>query len=165
MKVRRKPKTIRDLLYCLRRKLLEGAMNEPLIHIRKERELRLRRVKNAIRRAWCRETCYPPTQEIWSEDIPERGQCAVTAMVMQDYMGGDILYCSHTNHYWNRLSDGREVDLTRSQFPSDLKICFDEVADRQRLVNYGSAMIMSRYSLLKHRVERLLESHKKLNAF
>lgn len=52
-----------------------------------------------------------------------RGQCGTTALVLQDWLGGDILaaevYRDHQlvgTHYWNRLPGGEEVDLTADQF-------------------------------------------------
>ncbi|MET0740292.1 MAG: hypothetical protein ABWZ26_01930, partial [Candidatus Nanopelagicales bacterium] len=53
-----------------------------------------------------------------------RGQCGVTAMVVNDYLGGELLEAGvrHADgseqgfHTWNRLPDGDEVDWTREQF-------------------------------------------------
>ena len=56
--------------------------------------------------------------------MPAPGQGAVAALVVQDLLGGEILIAEvhHTDgtrqgdHYWNRISDGVAVDLTREQF-------------------------------------------------
>lgn len=66
--------------------------------------------------AWCRETSADP--EGWSESRPSHGQCAVTALFIQDLLGGDLLRTVNegVSHYWNRLRDGTEIDLTRDQF-------------------------------------------------
>jgi hypothetical protein len=48
----------------------------------------------------------------------------VTALVVQDLFGGELLLAEVRNadgsrqgmHYWNRLADGVELDLTREQF-------------------------------------------------
>jgi hypothetical protein len=48
----------------------------------------------------------------------------VTAAVLQEILGGELLLAEVTYpdgtrqgvHYWNRLEDGAEVDLTREQF-------------------------------------------------
>jgi hypothetical protein len=44
----------------------------------------------------------------------------VTALVIQDELGGDLLrvVVGDTTHYFNRLPGGEEVDLTREQFGS-----------------------------------------------
>lgn len=61
----------------------------------------------------------------WTPGNPLWGHCAVVALVVQDLFGGDILRASLEHipafahlrsHYWNRLPDGRVIDLTRTQF-------------------------------------------------
>ena len=78
-------------------------------------------LKKALQKCWSKETSYSP--EKWSEENPALGQCAVTALVVKDYLGGDILWAEallpdgqKISHYFNFI-DGEEVDLTRSQFP------------------------------------------------
>ena len=70
----------------------------------------------AIATSWSRETSDDPRR--WSYDNPARGQCAVTALIVQDFFGGG-LRCAHINltpHYWNLLPNHCELDLTKSQF-------------------------------------------------
>ena len=55
----------------------------------------------------------------WKVTVPELGQSAVTALVLQDHFGGEILRClidRRKYHYWNMFPNGQEIDLTRSQF-------------------------------------------------
>jgi hypothetical protein len=48
----------------------------------------------------------------------------VTALVVNDFLGGDLMFAdvvysdgsAQGHHYWNRLGDGTEVDLTLHQF-------------------------------------------------
>ncbi|HSH55493.1 MAG TPA: hypothetical protein VK983_01545 [Candidatus Limnocylindrales bacterium] len=75
----------------------------------------------AIQKSWCKETS---ANSGWSEENPSLGQCAVTACVVQDYLGGDILNSVVTlpdgktdSHYFNTI-DGQIEDLTRQQFPA-----------------------------------------------
>jgi len=161
---RSRPKSIKDVLHCIKRNLFHNSKKDPLNEIRENRELKLRQVKLALMDAWCKETCYPSMQEMWSKDLPERGQGAVTAMVIQDYMGGQILGCTHTHHYWNQLPDGREIDITRSQFPGDLNICSDGVTERQKFMEIGPAMTKDRYIILKQRVDDIFGESKPSNA-
>lgn len=81
----------------------------------------LARLESAIRAAWGRDTSDEP--ELWRPDNPALGQCAVTALVVRDYLGGDILVAGVVadgrrvaRHAWNRLPSGLCVDLTREQF-------------------------------------------------
>lgn len=80
-------------------------------------------IETAIRSSWSRETA-DPAQPGWLPDNPARGQCAVTALVVNDLCGGEVLIAEAWNadgsrqgyHYWNRLAGGLELDLTREQF-------------------------------------------------
>lgn len=76
----------------------------------------------ALKGLWSAETASPPTS--WSAEIPARNHCSVTALIVQDYFGGDILSTVTTGgtHFYNEIH-GRSWDLTISQFdepiPSD----------------------------------------------
>jgi hypothetical protein len=80
----------------------------------------------AVRRAWGADTCDPVDLADWSPGNPARGQCGVTALVLQDLIGGDLV-CGEVHvadrrtgaHWWNRLTGGLDVDLTREQFSAE----------------------------------------------
>jgi hypothetical protein len=79
--------------------------------------------------AWGADTCYPDMSEEWSPDNPSRDQCGMTALVVQDILGGELIIAEvHVggakvgHHYWNRLPDGSEVDLTSDQFRPDEEV-------------------------------------------
>ena len=80
--------------------------------------------EDAIRAGWSRWTSDPVDHSGWTEANPASGQCASTALVVQDRLGGELLMAEVYEadgsrqgvHYWNRLPDGREQDLTREQF-------------------------------------------------
>jgi hypothetical protein len=78
-------------------------------------------IEAAIRGAWGRETSDDPDD--WSEANRARGQCAVTALVIRELLGGEILVANVLRdgvrvdrHAWNRLPSGVTIDLTREQF-------------------------------------------------
>jgi hypothetical protein len=80
-------------------------------------------IEEAVRSSWCRLTSDDP--EDWTAENPARGQCGVTALVLRDYLGGELLVAEvipadgvqpTERHCWNRLSSGAEIDLTREQF-------------------------------------------------
>ncbi|MGY1698498.1 YunG family protein [Geodermatophilus sp. SYSU D00766] len=78
----------------------------------------------AVRAAWCRGTCDDSDLADWSPANPARGQCGATALVLHDLLGGNLLLAEVLRpdgsrqgvHWWNRLPDGTEADLTREQF-------------------------------------------------
>lgn len=96
----------------------------------------------------------------WSFDCPSMNQCCVTALVVQDYLGGKLLKCKTKNgdiHYWNRLPDGSELDFTADQFPFVSDVPFKDkavVINRNRPLAYKN--VVERYNLLKERVEEQL---------
>src|ERR1017187_4099887 len=80
-------------------------------------------IERAVRGSWGADTCPPEDRSGWTPDNPARGQCGVTAMVVNDLMGGELIRGEvqvdgeRTDyHWWNRLGMGVEIDLTREQF-------------------------------------------------
>jgi hypothetical protein len=73
-------------------------------------------LKDAIAAAWQQETSNDSGR--WTSDNPALGQCAVTALVVQDFLHGALLrtVVNGASHYWNELPSGEELDLTRHQF-------------------------------------------------
>jgi hypothetical protein len=89
-----------------------------------------------LRAAWSTETGGK-----WRPDNPAAGQCSVTALVVQDALGGDILKTDIGGawHFYNRIGR-RRVDFTMSQFdspigyddlPSNRQEAFDDTSVRQ----------------------------------
>jgi hypothetical protein len=73
--------------------------------------------------AWGSDTCYPDMSGEWTAENPSRDQCGMTALVVQDILGGELIIAEvHVegaqvgHHYWNQLPDGSELDLTADQF-------------------------------------------------
>ena len=91
----------------------------------------------AVRQAWSRETSADPKG--WSPQNPAWGQCAVTALVIQDYFGGTLLRgeVGQISHYWNVLPSGKELDLTRSQFGVDASVACVEPRTRDYVTSYA----------------------------
>lgn len=76
-----------------------------------------------LRASWGADTCDPHDLHDWHPGNPARGQCGVTALIVQDLLGGDLVlgevFVGDVRvgyHYWNRLPDGSDVDLTADQF-------------------------------------------------
>lgn len=84
----------------------------------------------------------------WRASVPAYGQCAVTSLLVQDHFGGKLVRGEFEggSHYWNRLPDGTEIDLTASQFETIPD--FKNVAFRSRkyVLSYPDTVV--RYRLL-----------------
>jgi hypothetical protein len=104
----------------------------------------------ALEAVWCAETSADPAG--WTSTNPAWGQCAVTALLVQDYLGGGLLRCINEggSHYWNQLDWGIEVDFTRSQF-SVWKPT--EIEPRTRDYVMDNPSTRNRYLVLRSRVE------------
>ena len=96
----------------------------------------------------------------WDEAEPSLNQCAVSALVVQDYLGGLLLRAPMTNddgHYYNCLPDGRIRDATRAQFEFIREYPLRDQAEmrtRKYVLSYPDTV--KRYELLSARVERYL---------
>jgi hypothetical protein len=116
----------------------------------------------AIRASWSEASC-DPVDLPWTTGNPSCGQCGVTSLVVQDHVGGDLLMATvrHADgrrqgvHYWNRLPDGTEVDLTREQFRGGEVIQDDAVVQR-RPDELSDARAYRQYVVLRDRVAAAL---------
>jgi len=97
-----------------------------------------------LRAAWSTETGGK-----WRADNPACGQCSVTALVVQDAWGGEILKTDVDGawHFYNRV-DGQRWDLTESQFGAPISYD-DRPSDRDEALADTSP---DKYALLKARV-------------
>jgi hypothetical protein len=101
-------------------------------------QLSLDAIQEAIRCAWSVDTCDPSDTSVWSTENAALGQCAVTALVVHDLIGGQLLEAEvHFEdgnrqgfHYWNRLP-GIDLDLTREQFRNGEVIGEPRLIDRE----------------------------------
>lgn len=112
---------------------------------------------DVIRDAWCRETSADPAN--WRPDNPAWGQCAVTALVVQDLAGGSLervevdVPCDTkaVSHYRN-VVNGSPIDLTFGQFSNCgtyLQVLNPQARDRGYVLSFPATA--ERYRLLKAR--------------
>ena len=99
-----------------------------------------------FRNAWNAETAHPAYRDKWSPNNPSAGQCAVTALIVQEILGGDIYSCKvgHASHFVN-IVNGKIFDLTADQFGG---------VDNIKYVN-NSFKLKSRKSLLQNKDVRI----------
>ena len=68
---------------------------------------------------------------MWSKDNPARGQCGVTALVVNDILGGTIVKTRYGQlWHFSNVIDGRVIDFTESQF--DAPIAYDNQASNRK---------------------------------
>lgn len=71
------------------------------------------------------------TSSKWQPHNPALGQCSVSALVLQDHFGGDILKTKVkvSDHFYNRIG-GHVYDFTSTQFTGNV-VYDDDVASRE----------------------------------
>ena len=113
--------------------------------------------KTALEKSWGKDTAYHKDAPNWTAENPALGQCAITALLFNEFFGGQIFSgVSETGivHYWNELS-GVKVDLTKQKFKNNLT--FGNVTEWNRNDLLETGNVAERYAVLK---QRLLENLK-----
>ncbi|AXE24796.1 hypothetical protein C0216_16260 [Streptomyces globosus] len=120
-------------------------------------------IERAVRDSWSADTCTPDYRSLWTGDNPARDQCGVTALVLNDLLGGELVRGEvHVDgrrvdyHWWNRLGAGVEIDLTREQFGPEETVVGGTVIPRPPRAQ--PHRLREEYELLRTRVlERLAQ--------
>ena len=102
-----------------------------------------------IAKVWSAETASPTNA--WSKANPAKNHCSVTALIVQDYFGGEILTTKTVGgtHFYNSIS-GKKWDLTVSQF--DEPIPYDDSASSREAALTDTSK--GKYALLLTRLEQ-----------
>ncbi|WP_158940478.1 hypothetical protein [Burkholderia sp. S171] len=105
----------------------------------------------AISRVWSGDTSSPT--DAWSSSNPAQNHCSITALVVQDHFGGEILSTrtSGGTHFYN-LIDGKKWDLTVSQFAEPIP--YDDTPS-SRMVALADTSAQ-KYELLTDRIKLLV---------
>ncbi|MEU0099028.1 hypothetical protein [Streptomyces sp. NPDC006267] len=118
-------------------------------------------IEQALRASWSAETCAPEYRDRWNPGNPARDQCGVTAMVLNDLLGGELIRGEvHVDgvrtdyHWWNRLGAGVDIDLTREQFGPEEVVVGGDVIVRPPVSEWRR--LQEEYALLRDRVAQRL---------
>lgn len=116
-------------------------------------------LKLIFEECWNIDTCYPKSKDLWDEENKCLGQCAVTALIVNDFLGGEIRKCivGKISHYYNFI-DGKIVDLTKEQFKQEV-INYEKYTVKNRNQIFCNNDVKRRYELLKTRVLNKLSSY------
>lgn len=111
--------------------------------------MELLELKELLSECWNMETCSPGLKDKWSEDNPSIGQCAITALIVNDYFDGKIMRCmsSSGSHYYNIIDD-KIIDLTKEQFLGEIPL-YEEGQERTREYLLSNEDTKKRYLMLK----------------
>lgn len=110
----------------------------------------------ALRQSWNSDTCAPEGAATWNADNPAREQCITTVLVVHDVMGGELVRGEvHVAgervdyHWWNRLPDGSDLDLTREQFADHEHVIGGATVARPN----DGGRVAQQYEVLRARVD------------
>jgi hypothetical protein len=114
------------------------------------KEFKIEQVRQALFKSWSIETSSK-----WIPENPARGQCSVTALVINNLFGGEILKTLLPEgwHFYNRI-DGKRYDFTDSQFDGPIDY-MDVPSNRDEAMLDTSPRQYSvlKQNLLRHLVE------------
>lgn len=102
---------------------------------------------------WSAETCAPRMRAEWSPENKTRGQCSITAFLMQDIFGGEVLGVPLKDgnfHCFNRV--GKCVfDLTSEQF-GEIRLDYADRPVQSREVHFSKEEKRQRYEALREKL-------------
>ena len=110
--------------------------------------------------AWNLQTCSERLRPGWSEDNPSVGQCTITAAIVHEFFGGEVLglpLLEGGMHSFNRL-DGKIIDLACEQFGKDALLDFDNSLPVDPDSLLAAPDKAERAALLKERILQILHS-------
>lgn len=113
-------------------------------------------LRSLFLKGWSAETCFPASKEKWTPENPTLGQCAITALIINDLFGGEIVSNKQYHHYWNILEDGNVIDLTKEQW-GNISIDDHESSTREYILfseRGREFKTLERYQLLRKTIER-----------
>lgn len=111
-------------------------------------------LKHFLYSSYQMDTAYNSCANEWSVSNPTRGHCAITAMLVYEYFGGDIQKGYNFErgewHYWNVIDDVI-YDFTKDQYKDD-NICFQNIQSTSFETLIENSDTRRRYELLKERL-------------
>lgn len=144
-------------------------IDEKMDHLKNIKEYKIKQLsinqfESILKKAWSKDSSY---YRAFDKNNPALGQCAVTALVVSDYFGGEIVWCEAAqpdgkkiSHYFNKI-DNNEIDLTRSQFsegtviPSGIEKKKEFATTRDFILSNEDTK--KRYLILKNKTDNLLK--------
>ena len=116
----------------------------------------IQRLYDLLSSIWCEYTCAPRMRQSWSKENKTLGQCSITAFLVQDIFGGEVLGIPLKEggfHCFN-VVEGKKFDLTSEQF-GDENLDYEHVVPQSREVHFSKAEKYERYLYLCNQLKGL----------
>ena len=127
-------------------------INEKYSAIRDQRHL-----YDILSDIWCEYTCAPRLRAGWSKEDRTRGQCSITAFLVQDIFGGKVYGIPREGgnfHCYNVVGDSL-FDLTSEQFGDEV-LCYEGNPEQFREIHFAKKEKRERYEYLKAELEKAI---------
>ena len=105
---------------------------------------------------WCAQTCAPRLRDKWSSENKTKGQCSITAFLVQDIFGGKVygIPLEDGNVHCYNVVDGHCFDLTSEQFgEAASRLVYENNPEQSRETHFAKEEKRLRYEYLKSRLE------------
>lgn len=105
---------------------------------------------------WCADTCAPRLRDKWSKDNITKGQCSITAFLVQDIFGGKVygIPMEDGNFHCYNVIGNCCFDLTSEQFGEKAKeLVYENNPEQFRDVHFAKEEKRLRYELLCKRLK------------
>ena len=111
-------------------------------------------LKQLLTSSWSSETSSPGLSSEWNEENASLGQCAITALIVNDIFGGKIMRCMAPSgsHYYNVI-ENQIVDMTVEQFLGEIPD-YDNVEERTREYLLSNKDTKKRYEKLLYNLKQ-----------
>ncbi|MGG0289896.1 hypothetical protein ABEY30_16995 [Bacillus pacificus] len=111
--------------------------------------IKRKRIYEALIKSWSIETSSK-----WTIENPAKGQCGVTALIIQELCGGEIrkTKIGEVWHFYN-IVDEKRYDFTRSQFSEELNYMDIESNREEAFADTNE----KQYSMLKKKITKELK--------
>lgn len=105
----------------------------------------------ALSELWCAETCAPRLRSEWTKENKTKGQCSITAFLVQDIFGGKVygIPLADGNYHCYNVIGECCFDLTSEQFGEKAKeLVYENNPEQYREVHFAKEEKRLRYEML-----------------
>ena len=137
----------------------ENAVAQPL-HKEYEKIKSPRELYDILSGLWCADTCAPRMRHEWTKENKTKGQCSITAFLVQDIFGGKVYGIPLEDgavHCYN-VAGGCCFALTSEQFLDRAgALVYENNPEQFREVHFAEEEKRLRYEQLRAGLNRVLE--------
>lgn len=107
------------------------------------------KIVRALKKSWCKESSSK-----YEIENPSKGQCSVTAIVIQRIFGGEILKTNVNGswHFYNKI-DNSVFDFTAEQFADEVEYMNESSSAEEALTDCNESQVAALFGKSKNALE------------